>query len=98
MRSILDQPLVLDVSIIDRTIEGLHEKADKGLDETEYDGHNVQLNVYKQSYGEKSITAEYDNVTKKNDHGITKTREILEKTASLIRGTSTQSERQKPTT
>ena len=47
-------------------------KTDKGSDEPEFDGDNVQLNVDQQSYGEQSITDNRENVTKNCDREITK--------------------------
>ena len=54
-------------------------------DEPEYDGNILQMNVDQQSYGEKSITDESDNINKDCDQEITKSREILEQTDSMMK-------------
>ena len=66
-------------------------KTDKDLDEPEYDGNNIQLNFDQQSYGEQSVMEDSDNVTKTPDKEITRTREILEQTKSLMKDSSQDS-------
>ena len=78
---------MFDDSITERKIEEHHEKINKEPDEPdepEYDGENVQINVDRQSYGEQSITDDSDHVNKDCDKEITKTREILELTGSMM--------------
>ena len=57
----------------------------KEPDEPEYDGYNVQMNIDQQSYGEQSITDDSDNVNKDCDQEITRAREILEQTDSMMK-------------
>ena len=82
---------MLDDSIAERKIEDRHDKTCKP-DEPEFDGDNVQLNVDQQSYGEQSITDDSDNVTKNCDEEITKAREILEQTESMMTEDSNESD------
>ena len=55
---------MLDDSITEIKIEDRFEQSDKDSGEPELYCDNVQLNIDRQSYEEKSITDEGDNVTK----------------------------------
>ena len=61
---------------------------DKDSDEPELDDDNVQLNVYKYSYGEQSITEDNDNMTRICDQEITKHREIFQQAESMMKESS----------
>ena len=50
----------------------MHVKPNKNLDDLEYDGDNVQLNVDHTSYGEQPISDDTYNVTRNCDQEITK--------------------------
>ena len=58
--------------------------------EQEYDDDNVKMNVHQQLYGEQSITDDSDNVNKVYDQEITKAREILEQTDSMVKESSNE--------
>ena len=57
----------------------------KDPDAPEYDSDNVQLFVDKQSYGEQWITDDSNNVNKNCYLEITRAREILEETESMVK-------------
>ena len=49
----LEQPSMLDDSIIEREIENRHDKTYQEPDELEFDGDSVQLNIDQQSHEEQ---------------------------------------------
>ena len=84
----LEQPSMLDDSITERKVEERHEKMyndPNEPEESEYEGYYEQMNVDQQSYGEKSITDDSDNVNNDCDQEITNAREILEQTDSMMK-------------
>ena len=83
---------MLDISIAERRIQDGHENVDKDQDETEFDGDNVQSNVDQKSCEEQSITDDSDSATKIRDQEITKTREIHERTESMMKESCTKSD------
>ena len=70
IRSFLNQHSMLYDSVTERKIEDRHVKTRIDPYEPEYDGDNVQLNVYRQSYGEQSIAYDSDEVTRARDQQI----------------------------
>ena len=58
----------------------------------EYDGDNVQLNVDQQLHGKKSITYDSNNMTTTRGQEIIKAQKIVERTESMMRRCSTESD------
>ena len=66
IRPFWEQLSMIDDSMTERKIKDRHGQTEKDPDEPEYEDSNVQLNVDQQLYGEKSITDDSDNLTKKS--------------------------------
>ena len=49
-------------------IKDRNVKTDNDPDQPEFDGENLQINVYQKPYGEQSVTDDSDSVTKDCDH------------------------------
>ena len=69
-----------------------HDKIDKDVDESEFGGDSLQLNVGQQSFGEQSITDDSHNVTNNCDQEVSKAREILEETENMMKENSKKSD------
>ena len=69
----------------------MNDEADE-LDEPDYDGDNVQMNVDEQSYGEQSITEDSENVNKDCDQEITKAVKSHIQTDSMMKESSNESD------
>ena len=84
---------MLDVSITKRKIGERHDKTEKDSDEPELDGDNVQLSIDQQPYGQQSITSDSYSMTMDCDLEITKGREILKQTDSMMKESSKEYDR-----